>query len=71
MHRRALSTFIPRKAVHRLTGAPDARSLPPALRAMVGAAAPRAYACRGETCQAPVSDYPAWAATLADLRAGR
>jgi uncharacterized protein YyaL (SSP411 family) len=70
MHRRALTTFVPRRVVHRIReGDPAAgASLPPALRAMLDGAAPRAYACRGETCQAPAADDAAWAATLAGSR---
>ncbi|MGH7532991.1 MAG: thioredoxin domain-containing protein, partial [Gemmatimonadales bacterium] len=68
MHRRALTTFIPRKVVHRLAGKSGARPLPPALQAMVDGTAPRAYACRGETCHAPATDDTTWAATLAELR---
>ncbi|MGB7212039.1 MAG: thioredoxin domain-containing protein [Gemmatimonadales bacterium] len=68
MHRWALTTFIPRKVVHRLTSIAGVRPLPPALQAMVNGTTPRAYACRGETCQAPAGDDATWAATLAALR---
>ncbi|HEU5358647.1 MAG TPA: thioredoxin domain-containing protein [Gemmatimonadales bacterium] len=67
MHRTALTTCIPRKVVHRLTGADAGRPLPAALRAMVDGQAPRAYACRGETCDAPAAEDAAWTATLARL----
>ena len=71
MHRRALATYIPRKVVQRLHRRPDdgppyAR-LPAALRAMVDAAAPRAYVCRGETCLAPAATDADWAERLRAL----
>ncbi|MFI5236024.1 MAG: thioredoxin domain-containing protein, partial [Gemmatimonadales bacterium] len=68
MHRRALASFIPRRVVRRLFGPEGSDRLPPALRAMVDGTAPRAYACRGESCQAPASHDAAWTATLAALR---
>lgn len=55
--RAALRTPRPRTVARRLgtQGAADA-DLPEALRAMVDAAAPRAYLCVGRTCAPPVED---------------
>lgn len=69
MHARALRTFIPRKIVQRLrrpTGPPA--HLPRHLAAMVDAAAPRAYVCRGESCLAPASTDIEWEARLKECR---
>ena len=68
MHRRALSTFIPRRAVHRLFDDSADVPLPPALRAMVTGASPRAYACQNETCQTPAASDAEWQRTLESLK---
>lgn len=71
MHRRALSTFIPRKVVQRFR---DPSSHPPYLpsylRSMLDGAAPRAYVCRGESCLAPAATDNDLAARLTFLRQG-
>lgn len=64
MHRRALSTFIPRRVVHRFSGPTTEVPLPPALRAMVTGAAPRAYMCQNETCQLPATSDAGWSELL-------
>jgi uncharacterized protein YyaL (SSP411 family) len=70
MHRRAFSTFIPRRVIHRLFGgAPDA-PLPPPLRAMVDGVAPRGYLCQNETCRPPAASDAEWKEVL-QAAAGR
>jgi uncharacterized protein YyaL (SSP411 family) len=65
----ALRSYRPRTVVRRFApGAVAAEQLPAELRAMVDAAAPRAYLCAGRTCAAPVSDAPALAALLREFR---
>ncbi|HEU4570677.1 MAG TPA: thioredoxin domain-containing protein [Gemmatimonadales bacterium] len=68
MHRRALTTFLPRRVVHRLRPTEPPPRLPAHLAAMVDASAPRAYVCRGETCLAPASTDTEWADRLSALR---
>ena len=70
MHRRALSTFVPRKIVQRYVRADAPTRLPAHLAAMVDAAAPRAYVCRGETCLAPASTDDEWAERLTSIPKG-
>ncbi|HTK57224.1 MAG TPA: hypothetical protein VL295_10365, partial [Gemmatimonadales bacterium] len=69
MHQRALRSFIPRKIVQRIrpSAHPSIR-LPPYLAAMVDAASPRAYVCRGESCLAPASTDLEWEARMKELR---
>src|SRR5690606_18191088 len=59
----------PRTVVRRIrAGTLDPMTLPPELRAMVGAEAPRAYVCAGRTCAAPVREPDALADVLRTLR---
>ncbi|MBA3344953.1 MAG: thioredoxin domain-containing protein [Gemmatimonadales bacterium] len=70
MHRIALSTFLPRKVVQRLTPA-DAgtRPLPPALGGMLAVGGgPRGYACTGASCRQPAESAEGWRITLESLR---
>jgi uncharacterized protein len=66
MHAAALSGFLPRRVVQRL--APEnasARSLPPALAAMMHTGpGRRGYACSGASCSPPAEDLETWRATL-------
>ncbi len=69
MHRRALSTFIPRRVVKRLAGPTGPLAhLPPHLAAMVTGESPRAYICVGERCLAPASTDVEWGTRLKELR---
>jgi uncharacterized protein YyaL (SSP411 family) len=72
LHRRALTTFLPRKVVRRLTDAPaGGRALPPALAGMVqGGQGTRAYLCIGATCQLPVGSDAEWKELLGQARSG-
>jgi uncharacterized protein len=69
MHADALATFVPRRVARRLTPRDAAtQTLPPAMAGMVAAGrAPRAYACTGTSCRAPVETVEAWRAVLAEL----
>jgi uncharacterized protein YyaL (SSP411 family) len=67
----ALRTYRPRTAVRLI--APSAAGdtwLPPEVQAMVDGAYPRAYACAGRTCAAPVRDAGALAELLRTFRGG-
>jgi uncharacterized protein YyaL (SSP411 family) len=68
MHRRALTTFVPRKIVQRFYGptGPPAH-LPPPLAAMLDGSTPRAYVCRGSSCLAPAATDAEWAVRLREL----
>jgi len=70
MHRIALSTFLPRKVVQRLTpGDAGTRPLPPALRGMLAVGGgPRGYACTGASCSQPAESAEGWRLTLDSLR---
>ncbi|HEU5169199.1 MAG TPA: thioredoxin domain-containing protein [Gemmatimonadales bacterium] len=66
MHRAALATFAPRRAVQRVTPeTAQRRTLPRAVAAMAGRG-PRAigYACIGAACDAPAESLAAWRAAL-------
>lgn len=70
MHRRALRTYLPRRAIHRVDPARAREaSLPAAVQAMLanGTSARAAYLCIGAACRLPVFDDSAWAATLASV----
>ncbi|HET9466373.1 MAG TPA: thioredoxin domain-containing protein [Gemmatimonadales bacterium] len=70
MHREALATFLPRRAVQIVRPQQLAdRALPAALKGMVVASREtRGYACTGFTCSQPASDLASWRATLESLR---
>jgi uncharacterized protein YyaL (SSP411 family) len=71
MHRRALTTYLPRRVVHRITSEEAATApLPPALRAMLGQGT-AAYACMGTSCRVPARSDAEWEGTLRDLASSR
>jgi uncharacterized protein YyaL (SSP411 family) len=70
LHRRALTTFFPRKIVKRLT-ATEGQPLTPALASMAGSGGGvRAFACVGDSCQLPVGTDAEWARLLESLKTG-
>ncbi len=73
MHRIALRTYLPRRAVQRLGAGVDPATLPPAMAGMVATAAdgPRAFACIGATCSAPAASVDEWQMTLRQLKQNR
>ncbi len=68
MHRRALRTFLPRRAIRRVfTDQPHGAPLPAAVAGMLDSEpgdTPAAYLCIGTACRLPARDDAAWAATL-------
>jgi uncharacterized protein len=69
LFRVALETYRPRTVIRRFEPAGlDPDRLPPELRAMVTADAPRAYVCAGRTCAAPVADPEALRTLLREFR---
>jgi uncharacterized protein YyaL (SSP411 family) len=62
MHRAALSRFVPRRVVQRLTPAEaEAGRLPAAIAGMRAAGAgTRGYACVGTSCSLPVATVEEW-----------
>jgi hypothetical protein len=66
LHAMALATYLPRRAVRRVTPDVEPAALPEPMRGMLAAAgdSARGYLCRDATCSAPASDEAAWALTL-------
>ena len=70
LHRRSLSTFLPRRVVKRLTQT-DGQALTPALASMIGTGTgAQAFACVGTSCQLPVGTDAEWARLLESLKRG-
>jgi uncharacterized protein len=69
--RAALSAYRPRTVVRRVEpGAAADAALPPELRAMVTAEAPRAYVCAGRVCAAPTAEPAALERLLRSFATG-
>ena len=66
LHTMALATWLPRRAVLRVTPEVHPDTLPAAMRGMLAAAggSARGYLCRGTACSTPAPDESAWALTL-------
>ncbi len=71
MHRLALATWRPRRAVVRVTDSANTRGLPPQLAALAQlGGSPRGIVCRGLACLPPVDGEAAWQALLAETAPG-